>query len=37
MGINPRAAPVTIINAVIDLELAPRPAGVRTSEDIIES
>jgi hypothetical protein len=34
MGINPRAAPVMIFNAVIDL--APRPAGVRASEDIVE-
>jgi len=25
-----------IVNAVIDLELVPRPASVRTSADIIE-
>jgi hypothetical protein len=36
MGINPPAAPVMIVNAVIDIELTPRPVGVRASEDIIE-
>jgi hypothetical protein len=36
MGINPPAAPVMIVNAVIDLELTARPVGVRASEDIVE-
>ena len=34
MGIR-KAVPTRIVNAVIDLELARRPAGVRTCDDII--
>jgi hypothetical protein len=34
MGIR-KAEPTRIVNAVIDLELAHRPAGVRTCDDII--
>jgi hypothetical protein len=34
MGIR-KAEPTRIVNAVIDLELARRPAGVRTCDDII--
>ena len=30
-----RGVPTRIVNAVIDLELARRPAGVRTCDDII--
>jgi hypothetical protein len=36
MGIRPKATPVIVINAVIDLELASAPAGQRASDDVIE-
>jgi hypothetical protein len=36
MGAQPRTVPVNVINAVIDLELARRPIGTGTAEDIIE-
>jgi hypothetical protein len=36
MGVQPRTVPVSVINAVIDLELARRPIGTGAAEDIIE-
>jgi hypothetical protein len=36
MGVRPDANPVRLISAVIDLELARRPAGVRIADDIVE-
>jgi hypothetical protein len=36
MGITPKTTPVSIINAVIDLDFAPGPRGRRTSDDVIE-
>jgi hypothetical protein len=36
MGIR-KVEPTRIVNAVIDLELARRPAGVRACDDIVES
>jgi hypothetical protein len=36
MGIRPMPAPTRLVNAVIDREVARRPAGVRTSDDIVE-
>lgn len=36
MGIKSLVAPAVIVSAVIDLQPAPRPPGVRTSDDIIE-
>jgi hypothetical protein len=36
MGITPKATPVSIIAAVIELDFVPGPAGHRTSDDIIE-
>lgn len=36
LGIRPMPAPTRVFNAVIDLELARRPAGIRTSDDIVE-
>ncbi|MGB8606930.1 hypothetical protein [Bradyrhizobium sp.] len=36
MGIRSRATPVSVINAVIDLDLVRGPAGHRPSDDIIE-
>jgi len=36
MGLRPMAAPIRIVNAVIDRELARRPAGVPISDDIVE-
>jgi hypothetical protein len=36
MGVQPTTVPVSIINAVIDLELARRPVGSRAADDIIE-
>lgn len=37
MGIRPKAVPVRVINAVIELELARRPPGVRAADDIVEA
>lgn len=36
MGVQPTTVPISIINAVIDLELARRPVGSRAADDIIE-
>jgi hypothetical protein len=36
MGLRPENVPVSVVNAVIDLELARRPAGVRIADDIVE-
>jgi hypothetical protein len=36
MGVDAAAAPVRLLNAVIDRELARRPAGVRIADDIVE-
>jgi hypothetical protein len=36
MGLRPAAMPARLLNAVIDRELARRPAGVRASDDIVE-
>jgi len=36
MGIMPKTTPVSVINAVIDLDFAPGPRGRRTSDDVIE-
>jgi hypothetical protein len=36
MGITPKTTPVSVINAVIDLDFAPGPRGRRTSNDVIE-
>jgi hypothetical protein len=36
MGVNSRTAPVSVINAVIDLDFAPGTGGSRTSDDVIE-
>lgn len=36
MGITPKTTPVSVINAVIDLDFAPGPQGRRTSDDVIE-
>jgi hypothetical protein len=36
MGVQPRTVPVSVINAVIDLELARRPIGTGAAEDLIE-
>jgi hypothetical protein len=37
MGVAAAAAPVRVLNAVIDRELARRPAGVRIADDIVEA
>ncbi len=37
MGLRADAHPVRLLNAVIDLELTRRPAGVRISDDIVEA
>ncbi len=36
MGITPKTTPVSVINAVIDLDFAPGHRGRRTSDDVIE-
>ena len=36
MGIRSKAKPVSVLNAVIDLDFAPGPAGQRASDDVIE-
>jgi hypothetical protein len=36
MGITPKTTPVSVINAVIDLDFAPGPRERRTSDDVIE-
>jgi hypothetical protein len=36
MGISPKTAPVSVINAVINLDFAPVPRSRRTSDDVIE-
>ena len=36
MGVSSKTAPVRVINAVIDLELARRPVGSGSADDIIE-
>jgi hypothetical protein len=36
MGLTSRAAPVSVVNAVIDQEIARRPPGYRPADDIIE-
>ena len=36
MGVTAKATPVSIINAVIDLDFAPGTGGHRTSDDVIE-
>jgi hypothetical protein len=37
MGVAAASAPVCVLNAVIDRELARRPAGVRIADDIVEA
>ena len=36
MGVRPAAAPMRLVNAVIDREVPRRPAGVRASDDVVE-
>jgi hypothetical protein len=36
MGVTPKTTPVSVINAVIDLEFAPSSGGRRASDDVIE-
>ena len=36
MGIRPTSVPTRLVNAVIDRDVARRPAGVRTADDIVE-
>jgi hypothetical protein len=36
MGVRSKATPVTVLNAVIDLDFVPGPAGQRASDDLIE-
>jgi hypothetical protein len=36
MGITPKTTPVSVINAVIDLDFAPGPQARRISDDVIE-
>ena len=36
MGVTAKATPVSVINAVIDLDFAPGTGGSRTSDDVIE-
>src|SRR5215469_16180692 len=37
MGVRPAAAPMRLVNAVIDRDVPRRPAGVRASEDVVEA
>jgi len=36
MGVRSRATPVSVLNAVIDLDFVPGPAGQRAPDDLIE-
>ncbi len=36
MGVRPAAAPMRVVNAVIDRDVPRRPAGVRASDDVVE-
>jgi hypothetical protein len=36
MGVRPTAAPMRLVNAVIDRDVPRRPAGVRASDDVVE-
>ncbi len=36
MGARPAAAPMRLVNAVIDRDVPRRPAGVRASDDVVE-
>jgi hypothetical protein len=36
MGVRSKAMPVSVLNAVIDLDFAPGPAGQRASDEVIE-
>jgi hypothetical protein len=36
MGVRPKAVPVSVINAVIDLDLVPNAPSRRSSDDVIE-
>jgi hypothetical protein len=36
MGVKSRPTPVSVINAVIDLDLFRGPAGLRAADDVIE-
>jgi hypothetical protein len=36
MGVRSKATPVSVLNAVIDLDFAPGPAGQRASDEVIE-
>ena len=36
MGATSGATPVTVVNAVIDLDIVRRPIGHRTADDLIE-
>jgi hypothetical protein len=36
MGVKPRTTPVSVINAVIDLDFVPGSGGRRASDDVIE-
>jgi hypothetical protein len=36
MSVRPKSTPVSVINAVIDLDFVPGPANLRASDDVIE-
>lgn len=36
MGERPMATPMRLVNAVIERDVPPRPAGVRASDDVVE-
>src|SRR5260370_30260293 len=36
MGVRSKATPISVLNAVIDLDFVPGPAGQRASDDVIE-
>ena len=36
MGVRSKATPVSVLNAVIDFDFVPGPAGQRASDDVIE-
>ena len=36
MGIRPKATPVIVVRAIIDLDLVRRPVGRHASDDVIE-
>ena len=36
MGLKSRRVPVTVINAVIDLDFVAAPTGARAGDDVVE-